>query len=84
MEVDIMKKYRVYGFSNGTLVSVYDELINASSQAEATMRAIQWNIEELYVGRFKPRFNPRYNRIEYYNDLGELENTITHIAAIAR
>ena len=79
-----MKKYRVYGWDNGELVSVYDELIKASSQAEAIRQAVQWNIEELDVGKYKPIYNTKYNRIEYYNDLGEIESTITQIAAIAR
>lgn len=79
-----MKKYRVFGWHNGELISVYDELIKANCPAEAVRQAVQWNIEELDVGKYKPIYNTRYNRIEYYNDLGEIESTITKIAAIAR
>ena len=75
-----MKVYRVFGWNNGKLVSVYDELIKASCPAEAVRQAVQWNLEESCTGRF----NARYNRIEYFDEFGKIENTITQIAAIAR
>ena len=73
-----MKMYRVYGWSNGGLVSVYDEIIKANSQAEAIKQAIKWNIEESCTGKY----NARYNRIEYFSKFGI--TTIEHFFAIER